>query len=87
MEIWAGIRYKYRLMVNKRLKFKKTKEVARMTVATRREREQHMRRETILDAGRKLFKDKGFEATTVDEIAALAELGKGTIYSYFKSKD
>jgi AcrR family transcriptional regulator len=58
-----------------------------MTVATRREREQHMRRETILDAGRKLFKDKGFEATTVDEIAALAELGKGTIYSYFKSKD
>ena len=58
-----------------------------MTVATRREREQHMRRETILDAARKLFKDKGFEATTVDEIAALAELGKGTIYSYFKSKD
>jgi AcrR family transcriptional regulator len=46
-----------------------------------------MRRETILDAGRKLFKDKGFEATTVDEIATVAELGKGTIYSYFKSKD
>ena len=58
-----------------------------MTVATRREREQQMRRETILDAARVLFKDKGYEPTTVDEIAALAELGKGTIYSYFKSKD
>ncbi|MGE5605066.1 MAG: TetR/AcrR family transcriptional regulator, partial [Bacteroidota bacterium] len=34
-----------------------------------------------------LFEKKGFEQTTVDEIAAVAELGKGTIYSYFKSKE
>ncbi|HBE79228.1 MAG TPA: hypothetical protein DDW65_15865 [Firmicutes bacterium] len=58
-----------------------------MTVATRREREQQMRRDAILEAAKELFRDKGFESTTVDEIAALAELGKGTIYSYFKSKD
>lgn len=58
-----------------------------MTVASRREREQKMRREMILDAARELFKEKGYEATTVDEIAERAELGKGTIYSYFKSKD
>lgn len=58
-----------------------------MTVASRREREQQMRREVILDAARQLFKEKGFETTTVDEIANLAELGKGTIYSYFKGKD
>ena len=58
-----------------------------MTVATRREREQQVRRETIMDAARKLFYDKGYELTTVEEIAAMAELGKGTIYSYFKSKE
>lgn len=58
-----------------------------MTVSSRREREQKMRREMILDAAHRLFKEKGYEASTVDEIAALAELGKGTIYSYFKSKD
>lgn len=58
-----------------------------MTVATRREHEQQMRRETIIEAARRLFRDKGFDLTTVEEIASLAELGKGTIYSYFKSKD
>ncbi len=58
-----------------------------MTVASRREREQQIRRETIIEAARKLFHDKGYELTTVEEIAVMAELGKGTIYSYFKSKD
>jgi AcrR family transcriptional regulator len=58
-----------------------------MTVSGRREREQNMRYEMILEAASQLFREKGFETTTVDEIAALAELGKGTIYSYFKSKD
>ncbi len=58
-----------------------------MTVASRREREQQMRRELILTSAQKLFEKKGYELTTVDEIAAEAELGKGTIYSYFKSKD
>ncbi len=46
-----------------------------------------MRRDLILDAAGKLFQEKGYETTTIDEIAALAELGKGTIYSYFKSKE
>lgn len=58
-----------------------------MTVASRREREQQMRRQMILEAALQLFTEKGFNLTTVDEIAAQAELGKGTIYSYFKSKD
>lgn len=58
-----------------------------MTVSTRREREQQFRRESIIEAAQGLFEKKGFEQTTVDEIAAVAELGKGTIYSYFKSKE
>lgn len=58
-----------------------------MTVSSRRQREQQLRRETIIEAAWKLFEQNGFEQTTVDQIAALAELGKGTIYSYFKSKE
>lgn len=58
-----------------------------MSVAERREREQMMRREMILEAAKQLFEEKGYGPTTVDEIAAQAELGKGTIYSYFKSKE
>ena len=58
-----------------------------MTVSARREREQIMRREAILDSARKLFTDNGYESTTVDAIAAKAELGKGTIYSYFSGKE
>jgi AcrR family transcriptional regulator len=57
-----------------------------LTVISRRERERGMRREMIVTAAQNLFGKKGFELTTVDEIAAEAELGKGTIYSYFKSK-
>jgi AcrR family transcriptional regulator len=58
-----------------------------MTVANRREREHSVRRELILETARSLFESKGFEQTTVEAIAAKAELGKGTIYSYFKSKE
>jgi AcrR family transcriptional regulator len=58
-----------------------------LTVAMRREREQAIRRSLIIEAAQKLFEQKGFEATSVDEIANAAELGKGTIYSYFKSKE
>ncbi len=58
-----------------------------MSVTKRRLRVQMMRRDLILDAAGKLFQEKGYETTTIYEIAALAELGKGTIYSYFKSKE
>jgi AcrR family transcriptional regulator len=45
-----------------------------------------MRREQILEAAIRLFVDKGFENSSVDEIAKEAGLSKGTIYWYFKSK-
>lgn len=38
------------------------------------------RRERILKAAKKVFAQKGFQAATVDEIAELAGVGKGTIY-------
>lgn len=58
-----------------------------MSVATRREREKLERRAAILDAARELFYERGFQNTTVGEIAAAADLSKGTVYLYFASKD
>lgn len=45
------------------------------------------KRERILDAALEKFQQFGFLKTTVDEIARQAQVGKGTIYSYFKNKE
>jgi AcrR family transcriptional regulator len=44
------------------------------------------KREKILDAALARFEHYGFLKTTVDEIARQAQVGKGTVYSYFNSK-
>ncbi len=54
---------------------------------TRKEKERLFRRQQIIDASVKLFASKGFNLTTLDEIATSSEFGKGTIYNYFKSKE
>lgn len=41
----------------------------------------------ILDAAMLLFADKGFDATTTDEIARKAGISKGLVYFYFSSKE
>ena len=53
----------------------------------RREKERESRRSAILKAARKLFFDRGFKSVTVDNIAAKAEVSKGSVYLYFKSKE
>lgn len=58
-----------------------------MGVKERKEREKEIRRDEILRTGEKLFIKKGFENTTMDEIARACELAKGTLYIYFKSKE
>jgi AcrR family transcriptional regulator len=44
-------------------------------------------KEVILKASQNLFARFGLKKTTVDEIAKLAHIGKGTIYHYFKTKE
>ena len=44
-------------------------------------------KEIILKTSQKLFARFGLRKTTVDEIAKLARIGKGTIYHYFKTKE
>lgn len=46
-----------------------------------------MKRQAILEAAYELFREKGFEKTSVAEINARAGGSKATIYSYFRSKE
>lgn len=58
-----------------------------MGTTDRRKRERSRREREMIEAARELFFRKGFDATSVDEIAARLELSKGTIYLYFSTKD
>ena len=51
-----------------------------------RERQKAGRRRDILAAASQLFRKNGFADTSVEAIAALAEVGTGTVYNYFSSK-
>ena len=43
--------------------------------------------EAILKAGRRLFGERGFAATTIDDIADAAQVAKGAVYHHFATKD
>jgi TetR/AcrR family transcriptional regulator len=58
-----------------------------MGIAERKEREKEHRKEDIIDAAQKVFFEKGLLTATMDEIAVTAELAKGTLYLYYKSKE
>lgn len=58
-----------------------------MGTAERREREKEQRRQDIIHAAENVFFSKGFDSATMDDVAAEAELSKGTLYLYFKSKE
>jgi AcrR family transcriptional regulator len=58
-----------------------------MTTAQRRAREKARRQQEILEAAREVFFEKGIHQATVDDVAAQAEVSKGTVYLYFQSKE
>ncbi|MBM7702666.1 TetR/AcrR family transcriptional regulator [Metabacillus iocasae] len=45
------------------------------------------RRQSVIEAATKSFSLFGFKATTMDQVAKLANVGKGTIYTFFKNKE
>ena len=53
---------------------------------TRREREKQARYDTILDAAELVFSEKGYERTSMDDIARTASLSRALLYVYFKDK-
>jgi AcrR family transcriptional regulator len=55
--------------------------------ATRARMTGKQRREQLLDIGRKLFAEKGFEGTSVEEIASRAQVSKPVVYEHFGGKE
>ncbi len=45
------------------------------------------RRQQLIEVGRRLFAEKGFEGTTVEEIAAAAGVSKPVLYEHFGGKE
>lgn len=45
------------------------------------------RREQLIDVARELFAQKGFEGTSVEEIAATAQVSKPVVYEHFGGKE
>ncbi len=45
------------------------------------------KRQQILDAAVYVFSRKGYHIATVDEVVALADIGKGTVYNYLVNKE
>lgn len=54
---------------------------------SRKERERQNRESEVLKAAESLFSTKGFDPTTMDEIAKSSEFTKRTVYQYFGSKE
>lgn len=46
-----------------------------------------VRREALIDCAFRLFLERGFAATRLEDVAAAAGVAKGTVVSYFPSKD
>lgn len=57
------------------------------TALSRRERKKQETREKIYHTALTLFRIQGFEKTSVDQITSRADVGKGTFYNYFPSKE
>lgn len=45
------------------------------------------RKQLIVDAATESFSRFGYKATTMDQVAKIANVGKGTIYTFFKKKE
>lgn len=58
-----------------------------MGTAHRKVRERRARRQAIRSAAVRVFADKGFARTTMEDIARRAEVSVGTIYVYYRSKE
>ncbi len=58
-----------------------------MTISDRKEREFRRREDDILAAALALFNRDDWQSVTIEQIARKAEIGKGTIYKHFATKD
>lgn len=52
-----------------------------------RERKKQRARELIAETAQRLFRERGFDAVTVDEVAREAEVSRMTVFNYFPTKE
>jgi AcrR family transcriptional regulator len=52
----------------------------------RAQRAREARRAAVLGVARRIFADKGYHATSIDDIIEAADIARGTFYLYFESK-
>jgi len=57
------------------------------TILPKRQRIKQQNRQSILDAGRRVFAEQGYDAATVRDIIRATPLAAGTFYNYFTSKE
>jgi AcrR family transcriptional regulator len=68
-------------------KSSKTKSGAASAAPGLRERKRQQTRERLTRVAMALFRDHGFEATTLDDIAAAADISRRSFFHYFESKE
>src|SRR4029077_7619768 len=62
------------------------KKSAAQTAPGRRERRRMETREKIFRAAMQLFAERGFSQTTTEDITEAADVGQGTFFNYFPTK-
>jgi len=60
---------------------------ADMSTLTRKEIDRQRREEDFLSAAERLFAQKGYHNTSIEDIAVEAQYGTGTVYRYFETKE
>ncbi|HVJ50502.1 TetR/AcrR family transcriptional regulator [Desulfitobacterium sp.] len=58
-----------------------------MSEISRRERKKQETYERLYNTALQLFQTQGYETTSVERITQCADVGKGTFYNYFESKE
>lgn len=54
--------------------------------ATKRKEQAQQTRASIVEHAQRLFRERGFEAVTIEEITDAAGVARGSFYTYFKNK-
>jgi AcrR family transcriptional regulator len=68
-------------------KHRHTQKPSTRVAPDRRQRRSADIRESLFQAALQLFAERGFAETTVEDITNAADVGKGTFFNYFPSKD
>lgn len=58
-----------------------------VNIINRRERKKEETRASIINCAVSFFREKGFEETSMEEIAEKSDVSKGTLYNYFENKE